>query len=82
MKGMEMNGLLKVVQDSNSGDWKVQENDSVLKTFHRFQDARAFARAALLDRGQGSVVLYTPSGRPREKLLVRKADGHMVVHAG
>ncbi|MDX6634101.1 MAG: hypothetical protein QOF06_304 [Solirubrobacterales bacterium] len=75
-----MGTVLKVVQDPGSGDWHVQD-ETVLKTFPRFQDARAFARGVLLDRGKGSVVLYTPSGRPRETLQVRQADGHMVVHA-
>ncbi|HYQ79803.1 MAG TPA: DUF2188 domain-containing protein [Solirubrobacterales bacterium] len=81
MKGKKMGIELEVVQDHDSGDWKVQD-ETVLKTFHRFQDARAYARGVLLDRGKGSVVLYTPSGRPRERLQVRRADGHMVVHAG
>jgi hypothetical protein len=81
MKGNEMGGMLEVVQDADSGDWQVKDKDTALITFHRFQDARAFARAVLLERGKGSVVLYTPSGRPREKLQVRQADGHVVVHA-
>lgn len=76
-----MASVFTVVQEQKSGDWLVKRNDLTLKSFHRFQDARAFARASLLELGKGSVVVYTPSGRPREKMRLRQADGQMVVHA-
>ena len=73
--------LLRVVQDQATGNWLVCENDSTLDSRPRFQDARALARAVLLERGKGSAVVYTPSGRPREKLQVKKDDGQVVVRA-
>jgi hypothetical protein len=82
MKEMDMGSVLNVVQDETSGDWLVCENDAALATYARFRDARAYARAILLERGKGSVVVFTPSGRLREKLQIKRADGRLIVQGG
>ena len=71
--------MLTVKLDEATGDWVVLEEGSVLDKQHRLQDARASARAKLLERGKGSAVIYTPSGRPREKLSLHRADGRAEV---
>jgi uncharacterized protein DUF2188 len=81
MKGGDMASGLVVVQDKSTGNWEVQEHGEAIETFIRMQDARAYARQKLLERGTGSVVVYTPSGRPRETLSVRISDGPSVVRA-
>lgn len=67
---MSTTSELKVVQDPGTGEWQVREGDKTLARFPRLQEARAFARAKLLERGHGSAVVFTPSGREREKLNV------------
>jgi hypothetical protein len=81
MKGGDMATGLVVVQDKSTGDWEVREHGEAIETFVRMQEARAYARRELLKRGTGSVVVYTPSGRPRETLRVHIADGASVVQA-
>jgi hypothetical protein len=76
-----MGSVLNVKQEEATGDWLVREGDGTLARFPRLQDARAYARAELLDRGKGSVVVYTPSGRRRETLNVRHANGRRVIQA-
>jgi hypothetical protein len=73
-----MGSALKVVQDKATGDWHVREGEKTLGKFTRLEEARAYARAQLLERGKGSAVIYTPSGREREKLNVTPGG---VVHA-
>lgn len=70
---------LTVRQDESSGLWLVREGDHVIAHFPRLEDAVAHARAVLLQRDKGSMVVYTPSGRPRERLNLRKSGGHKIV---
>lgn len=76
-----MSGVLKVVLDKPSGEWLVQDGEETLQKFARVQDARAFARATLLERDEGSVDVYTPSGRRRETLSLRKNNSGRFVQA-
>jgi hypothetical protein len=70
---------LEVVQAESSGLWQVRDGKTVLEEFERLEDAAAHARAVLLERGKGSMVVYTPSGRPRAKLHLEESDGHRIV---
>lgn len=65
---------LTVVLDESSDEWLVQEDGVELDRCRRLEEARARARALLLERGAGSAVIYTPSGRPREKLILRTTE--------
>lgn len=77
-----MNATLRVSQDSPSGNWRVYEgNKAISEPFARRQDARAWARALLLERGTGSMIVEAPSGRIQEKLRVRKTRNRLAVHA-
>lgn len=68
-----------VVQDPASGEWQVRKGKKVIGTFKRLEEAVAHARAVLLEHDTGSMVVYTPSGRPREKLSLKEEAGHKVV---
>jgi hypothetical protein len=68
-----------VVQDPASGRWQVREGGQVLIDFERLEEAVAHARAVLLERDKGSMTVYTPSGRPREKLNLRKKAGRKTI---
>lgn len=76
-----MGSVLKVALDDTSGHWLVSEGVETLASYMRFREARAFARATLLERGEGSADVYTPSGRLRETLNVQSKDGDRVVQA-
>lgn len=77
-----MSAEFDVVQDHDTGDWKVREGERVIETFTRLEDAIAYARATLLKVEQGSVVVYTPSDRIREKLsLTTEGDGEKSIQA-
>ena len=77
-----MHVTLRVRQDSSSGNWRVYEGSKAIsEPFARRQDARAWARALLLKRGTGSMVVEAPSGRIQEKLTVRKTRNRLAVHA-
>lgn len=67
-----MRDELTVVLDESSDQWLIRERDIELGRFHRLEDARARVRAILLERGEGSAVIYTPSGRPRERLVLEQ----------
>lgn len=68
-----------VVQDHGTGDWNVREGERVIATFTRLEDAIAHARAILLQGENGSVVVYTPSDRIREKLNLTSESGEKIV---
>jgi hypothetical protein len=70
---------LTVMQEDSSGLWLVREGDQVIAKFPRLEDAVAHARAVLLQRDKGEMVVYTPSGRPRERLNLHETGGHKVV---
>jgi len=79
---MGMKGVLHVRQDKSSGNWFIYDEDKVIsQPYARRQDARAQARALLLERGSGSMVVEAPSGRIQEKLSVSKTNDRAVVHA-
>ncbi len=69
-----MSKVLTVVLDESSGEWVIRDGNSELGRFRRLEDARARARAILLERGKGSAVIYTPSGRPRERLVLQQSE--------
>lgn len=77
-----MSAEFDVVQDHDTGNWNVREEGKVIETFTRLEDAIAYARAALLQTEQGSVVVYTPSDRIRERLsLTSESDGEKSIQA-
>jgi hypothetical protein len=69
-----MGNELTVVLDESSGEWVIRDGDRELGRFRRLEDARARVRAILLERGKGSAVIYTPSGRPRERLVLQQTE--------
>jgi hypothetical protein len=70
---------LNVTQDESSGLWLVRDGEVTIGRFQRLEDAIARARAVLLERDAGSMVVYTPSGRPREKFSLGTTDGQKIV---
>lgn len=78
----EKRGELRVRQDVPSGNWFVYEGKKAIGgPFVRRQDARAWARALLLERGRGSIVVEAPSGRIQEKLTIRRTRDRREVYA-
>jgi hypothetical protein len=64
-----------VIQEQVSGNWQVLEAKQVILTVPRLEEAVAQARARLLERETGSMVVYTPSGRPRERFRLTRHAG-------
>jgi predicted RNase H-like HicB family nuclease len=69
---------LSVKQEESTENWLVEEDGKTLATFVRLEEARAYARGLLLERGKGSVSVYTPSGRERERLNLNGGVVHAV----
>jgi Uncharacterized protein conserved in bacteria (DUF2188) len=68
-----------VVKDPPSGMWQVRREKKVLSAHPRLEEAVAQARAVLLEQDKGTVIVYTPSGRPREKFNLSEEAGHKTV---
>ena len=68
-----------VVKDPPTGLWQVRRKKKVLSTHPRLEEAVAHARSVLLEQDKGTVVIYTPSGRPREKFNLSEEAGHKTV---
>lgn len=74
-----MTAEFDVVQDHGTGNWRVRKDEKVIATFTRLEEAIAHARAVLLQGDRGSVVVYTPSNRIREKLNLTIESGEKTV---